>query len=61
MSRLEPGKLVGTTTERIVSETAKLLTDAEAYNSMARAVNPYGDGHASIRIREALFKYFGLD
>ncbi len=55
------GKLVGTTTEKIVSETAKLLTDAEAYNAMARAVNPYGDGHASIRIREALFKYFGLD
>lgn len=27
-----------------------LLTDSEKYNKMAKAVNPYGDGHASERI-----------
>jgi UDP-N-acetylglucosamine 2-epimerase len=31
-----------------------LLTDPDAYAQMARAVNPYGDGHAAERIREIL-------
>lgn len=51
--------LVGTDEARIVTETERLLSDREAYLSMARAKNPYGDGQASRRIREALAYYFG--
>lgn len=47
-------KLVGTDTERIVAEATRLFTDADAYAQMARAVNPYGDGHAAERIRDIL-------
>ena len=54
-------KLVGTESDTIYDEAAELLTDQVAYDSMARAVNPYGDGSASVRIREALFRYFHLD
>ena len=37
---------------------ATLLTDEAAYTRMAKAVNPYGDGHASERIRAHLLEYF---
>lgn len=47
-------KLVGTDKDRIVSETARLLTDSNEYERMARAVNPYGDGQASHRIVTSL-------
>ncbi|HET7011165.1 MAG TPA: UDP-N-acetylglucosamine 2-epimerase (non-hydrolyzing) [Anaerolineales bacterium] len=47
-------KLVGTDPEAIVRETRRLLDDSEAYAAMARAVNPFGDGHAAERIIEAL-------
>jgi UDP-N-acetylglucosamine 2-epimerase (non-hydrolysing) len=47
-------KLAGTDKDRIVRETARLLEDAAEYERMARAVNPYGDGHASQRIVESL-------
>lgn len=43
-------KLIGTQRERIVSESLKLLDDAEHYRSMSRAHNPYGDGKANERI-----------
>jgi UDP-N-acetylglucosamine 2-epimerase len=43
-------KLVGTSRENIVTEVNRLLTDAQAYASMAQGVNPYGDGKASDRI-----------
>jgi UDP-N-acetylglucosamine 2-epimerase len=43
-------KLIGTETETIVAEAARLLTDAEAHAQMARAANPYGDGSAAERI-----------
>ncbi len=49
-------KLVGTDAERIVAESLRLLTDADAYAQMARAVNPYGDGRASERIRDILLQ-----
>jgi len=42
--------LVGTTYEKVVAELSRLLSDADAYRTMANAVNPYGDGHASERI-----------
>lgn len=47
-------KLVGTSEEVIYREFSRLLTDKNAYNSMSRAVNPYGDGHASERIADIL-------
>jgi UDP-N-acetylglucosamine 2-epimerase (non-hydrolysing) len=37
-----------------VNEAKKLLVDKEAYDSMSRAHNPYGDGKASGRIIKAL-------
>ena len=49
-------KLVGVDTERIVAEATRLLTDPDAYAQMARAVNPYGDGHAAERIRDILLQ-----
>ena len=49
-------KLVGTDPARIVQETARLLTDPDAYAQMARAVNPYGDGRAAERIRKILLQ-----
>jgi UDP-N-acetylglucosamine 2-epimerase (non-hydrolysing) len=47
-------KLVGTNTQNIVSEATRLLDDRAAYARMAKAANPYGDGHAAERIIEAL-------
>jgi UDP-N-acetylglucosamine 2-epimerase (non-hydrolysing) len=47
-------RLVGTDRARIVEETSKLLDDAAEYSALARAVNPFGDGHASERIVQAL-------
>ena len=43
-------KLVGTDTDRIVSEVSTLLDDRDAYLAMARAHNPFGDGQAAVRI-----------
>ncbi len=50
-------KLVGPVADAIVPEVSKLLTDEQAYQSMAEAVNPYGDGKASGRIVAACRKY----
>jgi len=47
-------RLVGTNEERIVEEAEKLLHDREAYDAMAKAINPYGDGHAAKRIVDVL-------
>jgi UDP-N-acetylglucosamine 2-epimerase (non-hydrolysing) len=49
-------KLVGTETSRIVHEAARLLDDPSAHAKMAKAANPYGDGHAAERIINALMK-----
>ena len=43
-------RLVGTDYDRITSEVSRLLDDKAYYESMSRAVNPYGDGHACERI-----------
>ena len=51
-------KLVGTDEEVIYKETKKLLTDKEEYEKMSKASNPYGDGHASERIADAIIRYF---
>lgn len=49
-------KLVGTTEETIYQNFKKLLEDKSAYNEMAHAANPYGDGFASRRIADILTK-----
>jgi len=53
-------RLVGTQTERIVSEARELLTSATAYARMARGGSPYGDGRAAERICDALEYVMGL-
>jgi UDP-N-acetylglucosamine 2-epimerase (non-hydrolysing) len=47
-------KLVGTDADRIVNEATRLLDDQAEYTRMARIHNPYGDGRASERIRQAI-------
>lgn len=51
--------LVGTDKKKIVSLSQKLLESKKLYRSMSGAVNPYGDGKASVRIVSALLHYFG--
>jgi len=45
-------RLVGTSVGKITGETEHLLQNAEFYNAMAKAHNPYGDGQSSIRITD---------
>ncbi|MCL6614801.1 MAG: UDP-N-acetylglucosamine 2-epimerase, partial [Firmicutes bacterium] len=52
--------LAGTGEDGVYAAAKRLLTDEGLYNRMARAVNPYGDGRAAIRIRDALLYSFGL-
>lgn len=47
-------KLVGTNEETIYAEFNRLLTDKSAYDAMAHASNPYGDGHTCERIADVL-------
>ncbi|WP_341779938.1 non-hydrolyzing UDP-N-acetylglucosamine 2-epimerase [Levilactobacillus sp. HBUAS70063] len=47
-------KLVGTDPKRVTAAMEMLLTDQAAYDRMAQAKNPYGDGHASERILAAI-------
>ena len=47
-------KLVGTDADAIVRETLRLLDNPQAYAAMARAHNPFGDGHSSQRICDLL-------
>jgi UDP-N-acetylglucosamine 2-epimerase (non-hydrolysing) len=50
-------KLVGTDSRLIVREANRLLNDPSAHAEMARASNPYGDGHAARRIVDALLAF----
>ena len=52
--------LAGTERENIEKLAAELLTDKAAYDRMAHAVNPYGDGRACPRIADAICYAFGL-
>ena len=53
-------KLAGVEKERIIALAQELLSDPGAYEKMAKAVNPYGDGNACARIADAIGWYFGL-
>lgn len=51
-------KLAGVEEENIYRLTKELLTDEAEYDRMSKASNPYGDGHASKRIGDAISLYF---
>jgi UDP-N-acetylglucosamine 2-epimerase (non-hydrolysing) len=51
-------KLVGTNSGRIYGEAARLLDNERERNLMSRVHNPYGDGHASGRIADAMLSFF---
>ena len=51
-------KLVGTDSDVIYREILRLLTDSAEYERMSKASNPYGDGHASERIVDAIVEKF---
>lgn len=53
-------KLVGTDEDSIVAETSRLLDDADAYERMSNAVNPYGDGRAAERALNAIAELAGV-
>lgn len=53
-------KIAGVDKDVIVGLAEELLDSEEAYNAMAHAANPYGDGEASRRICEALLYEFGM-
>jgi len=53
-------RLVGTDSGRIAQELLLLLEDRAAYERMANAINPYGDGRAAERIADHLEYRFGL-
>ena len=50
-------RLVGTNRDRVYKEARRLLEDEGAYQEMARAVNPYGDGQAASRIAKVVRDY----
>lgn len=52
--------LIGTDENRIVAEVRRLLNDQQHFDSMANAVNPYGDGLASVRTIAAINQLVGL-
>ena len=53
-------KLCGVVQDDIVTMAERLIRDRAAYDAMAHAVNPYGDGHACRRIADAIEWKFGL-
>ena len=53
-------KLIGLERENVVQEASQLLEDQSAYKNMIADHNPYGDGHASERIVQAILHYFNL-
>lgn len=54
-------KLVGTNSESIFATTAELLTDPTAYQAMANAINPFGDGYAAKRILQIVQNYLQIE
>ncbi len=52
-------RIAGCEEETVYQMTKQLLTDKNEYETMSRAVNPYGDGEACGRIVDAILYYFG--
>jgi len=57
-SQFGMAKIIGMSREGIVRETERLLNDKDAYQDMSEGGNPYGDGHSSERIVEAVGRWF---
>ncbi|WP_427160958.1 non-hydrolyzing UDP-N-acetylglucosamine 2-epimerase [Aliinostoc sp. HNIBRCY26] len=53
-------KLVGTASDSIAAAAGELLSSPTAYETMANAINPFGDGHAAEYILQIVRKYFGM-
>jgi len=51
-------KLVGTDVDEIIKNTNLLINSREEYIKMSKAINPYGDGKASVKIADAIQEYF---
>ncbi len=54
-------KLIGTSPESIVEATAELLENPTIYQQMATAINPFGDGQASVRIVKIVQDFLSMD
>ncbi len=52
-------RLAGVVQDDIVTMATRLIRDKSAYETMAKAVNPYGDGNACARIADAILWHFG--
>ena len=52
-------KLIGTDADHMLNQAAELLSHSAAYEKMANAINPFGDGHASDRIVQAVKDFLG--
>jgi len=57
-SQFGMAKIIGMSREGIFNETTHLLNDADAYQDMSEGENPYGDGHSSERIVEAIARWY---
>lgn len=53
-------KLIGTDHDNVKAEMLKLLDDRQAYDQMAKAKNPYGDGQAAERILDSILYKFNM-
>ncbi len=53
-------KLVGTDPAQIVAAATELLSNSTAYQTMATAINPFGDGHAAERIFQIVKNYLSV-
>lgn len=53
-------RLVGPNKDKIIEETENLLYNQNEYLSMAKAINPYGDGKAAMRIVDIILKKFQI-
>jgi UDP-N-acetylglucosamine 2-epimerase (non-hydrolysing) len=47
-------RLIGSDADKLIGAVGELLDDPHAYDLMARAHNPFGDGHAASRIADAV-------
>ena len=54
-------KLIGTNPDAIFNHAQDLLSNPEAYQKMATAINPFGDGLAAVKIVEVIKKFLKLD
>ena len=54
-------KLVGTDPDQVVTAAAELLSNPATYETMATAINPFGDGHAAERILQIVKNYFQIE